>query len=180
MRVAARQLTRPQSIAAPLLRGSDFFCAGVIKRIPGIKRLPFQSHANRILPTYVQAHQQQANVWDWGKKTKQKQSVGESRSNIIINNEPTSCRSSVSCCVSILLRQVAVSNLIGLVGTLVVHYRHSDSFPSNSVPVWVCALGSVAVLTGLVLHQVLTFLCLEFCPALLLCPSCTRYASLLM
>lgn len=52
------------------------------------------------------------------------------------------------------LRQVALSNMFALVGTLVVHYRHSDSFPSNSVPVWVCAVGFVAVLTGLVLHQV--------------------------
>lgn len=50
--------------------------------------------------------------------------------------------------------QVALSNLISLSGALVVHYRACDSFPSNNFAVWVCGLGLVAVLTGLVLHQV--------------------------
>lgn len=50
--------------------------------------------------------------------------------------------------------QVAVSDLISHAGVLVVHYRHSGSFPSNSIPVWVCTVAILAVVVGLVLHQV--------------------------
>lgn len=49
-----------------------------------------------------------------------------------------------------------MSNMFPLVGVLAVHYRHSGSFPSNSIPVWVCAIGILAVVVGLVLHQVRT------------------------
>ncbi|CAN0336285.1 unnamed protein product [Pylaiella littoralis] len=49
--------------------------------------------------------------------------------------------------------KVAVSDLISHAGVLVVHYRHSGSFPSNSIPVWVCTVAILAVVVGLVLHQ---------------------------
>lgn len=44
-----------------------------------------------------------------------------------------------------------------LVGVLVVHNRHSGTFPSNSIPVWVCSIGILAIMVGLVLHQVRTY-----------------------
>lgn len=53
-----------------------------------------------------------------------------------------------------LVLQVGLGNIFALGGTLFVHYRHSDSFPSYGIPVLVCAVGFVAVVTGLVLHQV--------------------------
>lgn len=73
---------------------------------------------------------------------------------VINNNEPIVPSASASFCLPTLLRQVGLSSLFALGGTLVVHYRHSDSLPSNTVPVWACAVGFVAVLAGLVLHQV--------------------------
>lgn len=49
---------------------------------------------------------------------------------------------------------MGLGNVFALGGTILVHYRHSESFPSYSVPVLVCAVGFVAVVAGLVLHQV--------------------------
>lgn len=47
-----------------------------------------------------------------------------------------------------------MANITQLVGVLVVHYRHSDLLVFNSAPVWVCAIGILSVVAGLVLHKV--------------------------
>eukprot|EP00752_Nemacystus_decipiens_P005498 g4977.t1 len=50
--------------------------------------------------------------------------------------------------------KVGLGNIFALGGTLLVYYRHSGSISSSySAPVLVCALGLLAVLIGLALHQ---------------------------